>query len=630
MTRLYRLSKRILFGPFEVDVQAGELRRQGNRIKLQEQPFQALLLMLERHGEVITREEFQRRLWPADTFVDFDRGLNKAISKLRDALGDDAETPRFVETLSQRGYRFIAAVEPVEPVDTPPSLELSPVQTFSQRRWLSVSILATLALLGIAIGLKVGGIRGRFFSSATGSPIRSIAVLPLQNLSDDATQQYFADGMTEELIGELARIGSLRVISRTSSMQFKGVPKMLPSIAKQLGVDAVLEGTVSRVGQKVRITAQLIDARDDVHVWSGRYERDIGDVLILQGEVAQAIANQIRIKLAPQTQTAFTRSRRVNPEAYEAYLNGNFYFDRPTEAGLAKSIEFFTEAIRLDASLAQAYAGLAKANIFVGIFGFGHPGEAFAKARVAATKALELDEAAPATHTVIAEIKKNDCDWAGAEAEYKRALELTPSYFLAHTWYAEFLSRLGRHNEAIAEAERARELDPISMISNTAFGMILYRSRRYDDAIKACRRALELGRHPNALWFQGLAHAQKRDFPQAIVNLEEAVRVSDAPLFKAALGHVYAVSGDKRRARSILTELTILSRTRYVAPANVALVHAGLGDRDAAFQWLEKAYREQKASITMLTWPHFDSLRSDPRTSDLLRRINLQPSVEVP
>jgi TolB-like protein/DNA-binding winged helix-turn-helix (wHTH) protein len=330
----------IRFGVFEADLRSGELRRQGVKIRLQEQPFQALAILLERPGDVVTREELQKRLWSTDTFVDFDRGLNKAIKKIRDALGDSAESPRFIETLPQRGYRFIAPVEPSGAGFVPfPGQGSQAPRASAQRQWL----LALTGAVGIAalslslvLALNAGGIiRERLLTGREQQRIWSIAVLPFENLSGDAAQEYFAVGMTEELIGELARIGSgVRVISRTSSMQFKGVRRSLPAIGHQLGADAVVEGTALRSGNKVRITAQLIDARSDVHLWSGKYKRDLSDVLILQGEVAQAIARQIRVRLAPSGQAVFARSRRVNPEALEAFLSGTFLFDRPTEPRL--------------------------------------------------------------------------------------------------------------------------------------------------------------------------------------------------------------------------------------------------------------------------------------------------------
>jgi TolB-like protein/DNA-binding winged helix-turn-helix (wHTH) protein len=617
----------VRFGVFEVNFRSRELRKQGSKIKLQEQPFQILAMLLERPGDVLTREEICQKLWASDTFVDFDHSLGTAIKKLRQALGDDAETPRYIETLPRRGYRFIAPVEGAgADLHVPPSEGSHPAATL-RKWWLLASAAALLAIPLLSIGLNVTGIRDRLRSLRTPSRIESLAVLPLENLSGDPTQDYFADGMTDELITEIAKISSLRVISRTSIMEYKGAHKPLAAIASELGVDAVVEGTIVRSGQKVRITTQLIRARDDRHLWSEKYERDLGDIVTLQGEVAQAIAGQIQIKLTPQEHTSLARARPVRPQAYEAYLKGTYFLNKLTEAGLYKSIEFFSQAVELDPAYAQAYAGLSQSYVYLGIFGLRPSGEVYPKARVAAVKALQLDETVAEAHNTLADVKKGyDWDWVAAEAEYKRALELSASYSRAYSWYADYLSKMGRQDEAIAEAKRAQELDPISVSSNTLLGMILYRARRYDESIEACQKALELDpTHPNALWFQALAHEQKHEIPDAIAELKEAVSISDTPLYRALLANAYALAGERAKALSALDELKALSQQRYVSPLDIAVVYTGLGDRNSAFQWLEKAYQERTMRIQELPEPIFDSLRSDPRFRDLMRRIGLPP-----
>jgi TolB-like protein/DNA-binding winged helix-turn-helix (wHTH) protein/Flp pilus assembly protein TadD len=618
----------IRFGVFEVNLQSGELRKQGLKIRLQEQPFQILAMLLVRPGEVITREEVCQKLWARDTFVDFNQSLGTAIKKLRQALGDDAETPRYIETLSRRGYRFIAPVETAgADLRVPPSEGSHPGASLRKWWWLaSAGVLLAIPLL--SIGLNISGMRDRLLSLRTPPRIASLAVLPLENLSGDSAQEYFADGMTDELITEVAKISSLRVISRTSIMQYKGAHKPLAAIASELGVEAVVEGTIVRSGQKVRITAQLVQARDDRHLWSENYEGDLGDVLRLQEEVAQAIAGRIQGKLAPQEHTSPPRARPVNPQAYEAYLKGSFFRNKLTEEGLEKSIELFTQAIELDPPYAQSYAALSQSYVYLGIFGF-RPSEAvYPKARAVAMKALERDETLAEAHAALADVKKGyDWDWAGAEAEYKRALELNPSYSLAHAWYADYLSKRGRHEEAIAEARRARELDPIS-VGRTAFlAAILYRARKYDEAIGACQKALELdSNHPNTFWFLALSYEQKREFPEAIAQLEKAVRLTrGSPMYRGLLANAYALAGERAKALSTLDELKALSQQRYVSPLDIAVVYTGLGDRNSAFQWLEKAYQERTMRIQELPQPIFDSLRSDPRFRDLMRRIGLPP-----
>jgi TolB-like protein/Tfp pilus assembly protein PilF len=571
----------IRFGVFEVNTRSGELLRQGSRIDLQDQPFQALLLLLERPGDVVTREEFRKRLWPENAFVDFERGLNKAINKLRGALRDDAEKPHYIETLPQRGYRFIA------PVENQP--------------------------------------RARDHLQSQQVPrIDSVAVLPLDNLSGDPAQEYFSDGMTEELICVLARIGSLRVISRTSVMRYKGTRKSLPAIARELGVDAVVEGSVARSEQKVRITAQLIYAPEDKHLWAGRYERDLRDILQLQAEIAHSIAGHVH-KLVDPEYSIPERARQVHPEAYEAFLKGNFFRERMTPPDLEKSIGFFNQAIDLDPAYAQAYGDLSRSYFYLGLFGMDDPGELFPKARANAVRALELDETVASAHNAMAVVHiLNDWDWEAAESESRRAMELNPGDSVTHAHFADYMSIRGRHNEAIAEFRRLLERDPISREYNMWFALILYRARRYDESIAQSRKVLELDPHyVNVLWFLALSLEQKGGLSEAIAGLEKVVSIVGTPNHRALLGRAYALAGETSKACNILDELKALSQRRYVSPFDFAVVHFGLGNRTTTFQYLEAAYRQRVFRIIELTMPMFDSLRSDPRWHDLVRRIGL-------
>jgi len=377
-------------------------------------------------------------------------------------------------------------------------------------------------------------------------------------------------------------------------------------------------------GQRVRITAQLIRASDDRHILSEHYERDLTDILALQGEVARAIAGKIRIELTPGEQTSLTRTHRVNPEAYEAYLRGNFFLHSGVR-GIAKSIEFFAQAIKLDASQAEAHAGLAEALCYAGIFGLRPSGDTYPEAQVSARRALQLDESNAAAHNALADVKKGyDWDLAGAEAEYKRALQLNPSHLLTRLWYAECLTRMGRYDESIAESGRALALDPVSPGSYGNRAMLFFRARRYDEAIRAGQQALDLDpSFVNALWWQGLSYAGNRDFPKSIACLTKAIGMNDGPLFRGLLGHVYGRAGDRAKALSILEELTAMARQRYVSPVDFAVVYAGLGDADSTFLWLEKAYRTRATRIGELPSMYFDSVHSDPRYADLMRRIGL-------
>lgn len=612
----------IRFGTFEVDLKSGELRKQGVKIKLQEQPFQALVALIEHPLEVVTREELQKRLWPGDVVVEFDSGINKAINRVREALDDDADNPRFIETVPQRGYRFLAQVETSAPAELPlstPAAEIVPaeVSALTRRR-------RFLAIAGGLLSVPIVAIGYRFLHSRQ-RQIESIAVLPLENLSGNPAQEYFSDGLTDELIGEIARIGSLRVISRTSIMQYKGgARKSLPAIARELNVDAILEGTVVQSGRSVRITAQLIRAEDDRHLWSEKYERDITDVLAVQSEVARAVAGQIQIKLTPQQQTHLARTSPVNPEAFEAFLKGSFFLQKGIQ-GIGKSAEFFKRAIELDPLQAESHAGLAEALCYAGIFGFRPSAETYPEARAAALKALALDESNAGAHNALADVKKGyDWDLPGAEAEYKRALRLNPSHLLTRMWYAESLTRLGRYQEAFEQSGLALALDPVSPNSQANRGMIFFRARRYDEAIRASQQALDLDPNfINALWWQGISYAGKRDFPASIACLTKAIGMNDGPLFRALLAHVYGRAGEVAKARTILGQITAMSSQRYVSPVDFAVIYAGLGDADGTFRWLEKAYETRATRIGELVSLYFDSFRSDPRYQDLRRRVGL-------
>jgi TolB-like protein/DNA-binding winged helix-turn-helix (wHTH) protein/Flp pilus assembly protein TadD len=605
------------FGGFEV--QAGELRRQGVRIRIQEQPLQMLLALLERPGEVVTREELQKRLWPSDTFVDFERGLNRAVNKVREALGDNSERPRWIETVPRRGYRFVA---PVETVPTPDTSPAEPEVNASGKTWRRGALRA-LAIMVPVLGLAFAGLYRR---SLAEPPIRSLAVLPLQSLSGDPAQQYFADGITDGIITEIARIRSLRVISRTSVMRYKATGKPLAVIAKELGVESVVEGTVLHSGGKVRITAQLIRASDDRHLWSEKYDRNLDDTLKLQGEVAEAIASQIEIHIAPHEQAALRRRRRVNQQAFEAYVEGSYFGGRTSEESLDKSVALFRKSIDLDPAYGQAYAGLSHSYYVLGMLGMRPAGDAYPAARAAALRALELDGAIAEAHNTLAEVERGyEFNWTAAEAEFRRALELNPNYALAHSGYAGVLSNMGRHRDAAAEAIRGRELDPVSVTSNTALGRILYRARRYDESIAAARKAVELD--PNdasPLWWIALSHEQQGELKQAIEELEKAVALSGAgTLSRALLANAYATEGQAGKALKILKELKARSLEAYVSPVDLAVIYTGLRDPDSAFTCLNKAYEQRTMRIQQLSEPIFDSLRADPRFQALARRLNL-------
>jgi TolB-like protein/DNA-binding winged helix-turn-helix (wHTH) protein/Flp pilus assembly protein TadD len=631
----------VRFGTYEVSLQSGEVRKAGLRIRVQQQPMKLLEILLERPGEVVTREELRSRIWTDESFGDFDQAVNIAIAKLRSALGDSAENPRFIETLPKRGYRFIAGVSvvdadgrPKKPETAPqylpstepgPKLEGSGVAVAPKRwqwptRWVMVALALVLSLPMLSFWL----------SRSCGRPptrIRSLAVLPLDNLSGDASQNYFADGMTDELITDLAQIGALRVISRTSVMVYKGAHKPLPQIARELNVDAVVEGTVLRSGDQVRITAQLIEAATDKHLWSQSYEGEVRDTLALQNRVAQAVADQIRINLTPQEQAALKNVKVVNPEAYESYLKGRYFWNKRTADGLRAALAYFNQAIEEDPKYARAYSGLADTYALLGDWQYAvmTPKEAFPKAKVAAIKALELDSTLGEAHNSLAFVSDAfDWDFDSAGKEFRRAMELNPSYATAHHWYAWHLSLLGRYDEAIGEMRKAQNLDPLSLIINSDLAEILVLAHFYDESVRQSRKTIDLD--PNfALAHNQLAQAylQKHMNDEAVAELQKAVQLSgNSPTCIANLARAFVASGKRSEAVKLLSDLKKRSTSGYSYASEIAMIYLSLGDADQAMNWLEKGYAE-RFNPSVLLRPGFDPLRSEPRFQDLVRRIGL-------
>jgi TolB-like protein/DNA-binding winged helix-turn-helix (wHTH) protein/Tfp pilus assembly protein PilF len=636
----HQVRGRFRFGVFELDLRAGELRKHGLRLRLQEQPFQILVMLLNHPGEVVTREELQKKLWPADTFVDFDHGLNKAINKIREALGDSAESPRFVETVARRGYRFLAEVkladaapvrDPALETQPPPAAENPDRPSLVNQRPPRKPLLSSLAwkasvfaLLLVAAALAIW----KFHSSSRPSPvIRSLAVLPLESLSNDASQDYFADGMTDELIADLGQISALRVISRTSVMVYKHARKPLPQIARELNVDAVVEGTVLRSGDRVRITAQLIEASSDKHLWSQSYEGELRDTLTLQSQVARAIAEQIRINVNPQEQAALKNVKVVNPQAYESYLKGRYFWNKRTADGLKVALAYFNQAIDEDPTYAQAYSGLADTYALLGDWQYAvmTPKEALPKAKAAATKALELDSALGEAHNSLAFCLDGfDWDFDSAGKEFRRALELNPGYATAHQWYAWHLSLLGQYDEAIAEMKKAENLDPLSLIINADLAELLVLAHLSDESIQQSRKTIEMDSN-FALAHNQLAQAylQKHLNEEAVAELQKALRLSSgSPTVMANLARAYVASGKRNEALELLNDLKKRSNSTYSHGSEIAVIYAALGDTDQAMNWLEKGYQE-RFNPGVLLRPGFDPLRSDPRFQALARRIGL-------
>jgi TolB-like protein/DNA-binding winged helix-turn-helix (wHTH) protein/Tfp pilus assembly protein PilF len=634
------------FSVFEVDLRTGELRKQGLKVKLHGQPFQVLALLLECPGELVTREEIREKLWPGDTFIDFEHSVNSSIKRLREALGDDPATPRFIETLPRHGYRFIAPVEGHPPPapsserrgakgDSPPGsgggqgvVVAGAIHESPLRRHWAVAVAGGLvaAVVAVLFALNIAGLRERVLRAvgAVREPplqIQSIAVLPFENLSHDPGQEYFADGMTEELITNLGKISALRVISRTSVMQYKGTKKPLPQIARELNVDAIVEGTVQRSENRVRITANLLHAPTDRHLWAETYERDLPDVLALQSEVGQAIAREVQVRLTPEENARLVHARPVNPVAYELYLQGQYHYYKWRPDEFQKAIAYFQKAIEADPKWAPAYAGLADSYGWLWMEGSLPPQEVLPRFNAALRTALEIDDTLPEVrYTLAVSAFYYRWNWGEAEREFKRALALNPNLVEARYEYAWYLTSMGRFAEGLTEAKRAVERDPLSVTANLALGSMYSMARQYNQAIPQLRHTIELEPNdPRGYGFLGSAYEQMGMYEEAVTARQKAMTLSGAqPEEVASLGRAYSQSGYKGYLRWDLGRLT--------DPYFTAIVHTRLGHKDNAFVSLEKAYKQHHWAMNQLkVLPAWDPLRSDPRFQDLLRRMNFPP-----
>jgi TolB-like protein/DNA-binding winged helix-turn-helix (wHTH) protein/Tfp pilus assembly protein PilF len=631
LRELSKLPEHVRFGDgFELDAQAYELRRAGRALKLERIPMEVLRLLVEEKGQLVSRDRIIERVWGKDVFLDTDNSINAAVRKIRQALKDDPEQPRFVQTVTGRGYRFIASVEPVgsavaERQGVSDSADDSVAASSGTRARLGVNVTASLVLIAAGSWL-IWNVR---HGQSTAATLRSVVVLPLDNLSGDPSQDYFVDGMTDALTTDLAKVSSLRVTSRTSAMHYKGTKKGIAEIARELGVDGVVEGSVTRSGQRVRITAQLIHAASDRHLWAESYERDLGDILRLQSEVAQAIARQVRAQSSPRPKAPLRSPPSVNPEAYEAYLRGLPYLtvDHSAARDLETARRYFEESVQKDPGFALAHVRLADTYVYLGFFRQLSPERAYRSAKEALRKALELDDGIGEAHATLATLSwRHEWDWAAAEREYELAVELTPSYAWAHSNRSNFLAWQGRREEAAAEIAVSRELEPAYSFVSCESGNY-FELRDYPTLAEVSRRGVVsdpnewLERH-----FLGVSYEGEGKPLDAIPEYQRAVEMSDGDQDAvAALAHAYAAVGRRAEAVKLLRDLERTPTNSYVSPYLVATVYAGLGDDDKAFELLEEAYRER---CWDLAWHikadlRLDKLRGDPRFQSLLRRIGL-------
>jgi TolB-like protein/Flp pilus assembly protein TadD len=479
----------------------------------------------------------------------------------------------------------------------------------------------------VAVAIATGAFFWRVAPPRAGPQIRSIAVLPLANLSRDPEQEYFADGLTESLITELSKIGALKVISRTSVMRYKKPNKPMPQIARELGVDGLIEGSVLGEGDQVRITVQLIEGKSDHHLWAESYQREMRGVLALQSEIARDISREIRAKLSAEERARLTNTRSVDPQAHRLYLLGRYYWNKRSANGISAAIDYFQKAIAQDSAYAPAYAGLADCYAVLPTHSSAHPSDVFPKAIAAATKALEIDETLAAPHAALAYTKDvYEWDWSGAEREYKRALELNPNDANAAHWHALHLAYVGRLDEAITEITRAQELDPLSLVIATNHGMLLYFTRREDEAVTQLSNVLKMD--PTFVLAHstlGAIYDNQERYDEAIAQRKKAVELSKGVAFYAlaGLGKAYARAGKRAEAEKIVEQLKQQSTREYVHPSHFAFIYLGLGEKDLAFTYLEQAYAEHSFFYVLKSDPAFDPLRSDPRFQDLLRRMGL-------
>lgn len=611
----------IRFGSFELDLQSGELRREGLKIRLADQPLQVLALLLEHPGAVVTREQLQKRLWSSDTFVDFEHSLNAAVKRLREALGDSADTPRFIETLPRHGYRLIVPVESrtAEKQEPKPSEVLQPTGKRSRWWWAAAVILAVAAVALLAT-------RRMALRSPALAPvaIHSLAVLPLENLSRDPREEYFSDGMTEALITELGRIRALRVISRQSAMHYKGTTLTVPQIAKELNVDALVEGSAMRDGGTIRISAQLIRVQPEEHLWAQSYERDSRDIIALQRNVARDIALQIQVALTPQERIHLEGSRPRNPNSYDEYLQARYFQARWTKEDARKAFLHAQRAVDLDPNDAASYALLSTTYFTLESFGEVTPEEAERGEAAAAKRALELDDTLAEAHAAIGWVKMVEWDWAGAEKELKRAIELNPGSVSAHTNYSWYLTYLGRHDQAIEEMRKVVDIEPLSVWAQTGMGYRLCRARRYDESIAQFRKTLEL-EPGNATLHRELAKVltAKGSYSEAIEEFQrERALYNQQP--SPYLVVAYVQVGQHDAAVRILEQNRAYWSEKI--PYFLAIAYTGLGEKDKAFSWLEKMYRIHDPRLLQVNVePGLDPLRADPRFQNLVRRMNLLP-----
>lgn len=643
MTAPTRSSRRIRTGLFEVGLDSGDVHKEGRKIPLQEQPFRVLAMLLESPGEIVTREALQTRLWANDTFVGFDEGINTAIRKLRVAFGDSADNPRFIETIPRRGYRFVAPVHDATavPVQLPESIAANDIPgprpaQHRDRKWVLLSLTAIVLLLILVTVTYLR--RTQSHSNSVGTKRVMLAVLPFQNMSNDPGQEYFSDGLTEETITDLGQLSPehLGVVARTSAMAYKHTNKTVSQIGRELGVDYILEGSVRRQGGDARISAQLIRVSDQTHLWAQNYQRELHDLLQIENELGTVIARQVQINLTPQQKIDLSRTRTADPEAYDLYLKGRFYWNERNPSAIKESVRYFHQAAVKDPDFALAYVGLADAYNIGNIMGAFSPKDSLPLAKAAATKALTLDPSSAEAYAALGmELSHYEFDFPGAQKAFLRALELNPNSAYAHLFYSNcYLAPMGRMREAIAENKKALELDPLSLPINNFMAMTYMFAGDYEKSDQQFQHTISMDPtfplaheyFSSSLKFQGKNEQGIEEHEKAELlggaNPKEAA--AEAALQLQALRNGGELGMWRKSLDSILVAEKRLSYESD-SPGVVAAIYALAGDKDDAFKWLDRAYASRDgATITLLKVdPSFKNLRSDPRFAGQLRRMGL-------
>ncbi|HEX6999296.1 MAG TPA: tetratricopeptide repeat protein [Gammaproteobacteria bacterium] len=613
---------KVRFGPFELDFRAGELRRGGKRVRLQEKPLLFLQALIERPSEIVTREELRARLWPPNIVVDFDNGLNNAANKLRTLLDDSVSHPKYIETVGRRGYRFIGEVVADEPDDPVAAASTTPRRSFGVTAPSLGPRRLRVAAIGAALAVVVALVAALSLpdSSDPGPRIRSLAVLPLDNLSNDPEQEYFSEGMTDALISQLAGIRSLRVISRQSVMRYRGSKLPTPAIAAELGVDGLIEGAVIRTDGRVRISVQLIHGPSDTHLWSEQYERPLDDVLGLQAEIASSVAREVAATVTSREDARLARVAAIDAEAYDLYLRGRYFWARRTKESLLRAVDYFERAIAIEPEFALAHAAIAEAYGPLGYVGYVPAGEAAQKMRASAERALEIDPDLVEGLTALGACAAfHEWHWAEGERHFRRALDINSNYATTFMWYGLLFENEGRHEESVRLRRRAIELDPLGVAATSGFGQALFLSGNIDEAIAVLERTLELEpESPQPLGNLGEVYVATGRYEEAIDAFRRAGEIG-------AMGHAYAVAGRRDEALAVLAALEHQAQTGYVSPYAIALVHLGLGHTTAALDTLERGFAIRDPAMSGLKVdPRFAPLAREPRFLALLEKMGLR------